>query len=81
MNAFTVPLNPAEKRHSQFHGEFKWYVNDLADEFSPMFNEFGILTQKQIVRMSDAELITDFTDLVDRGIQNRQPAFFRQLYT
>jgi hypothetical protein len=56
MNAFMIPLNPSEKRHSQFHGAFKWFVNRLADEFSPMFNEYGILTQKQIVRMSDAEV-------------------------
>jgi hypothetical protein len=81
MNAFMVPLNPSEKRHSQFHGTFKWYVNGLADEFSPLFNEFGVLTQKQIVRMSDAELITDFTDILARGIQNRQPAAFQALYT
>jgi hypothetical protein len=80
MNAFMVPLNPAEKRHSQFGGEFKWFINRLADEFSPLFNAFGTLTEKQIVRMGDTELITDFSDIVDRGIQNRQPAAFSNLY-
>jgi len=81
MNAFTVPLNEAEKRHSEFHGEFKWMVNDLTDRYSPMLNSFGVLTQKQIVRMSDAELIADICDAWDRGIQNRQPAQFKKLYT
>ena len=80
MNAFMVPLNSAEKRHSQFHGEFKWYINRLADEFSPMFNEYGVLTEKQIVRMADAELLTDLTDIVARGIKNRQPGIFGKLY-
>jgi hypothetical protein len=80
MNAFTVPLNEAEKRHSDFHGEFKWYVNSLSDEFAPMFISFGILTEKQIVRMADAELITDLSDILARGIQNRQPAMLRRLY-
>lgn len=80
MNAFMVPLNAAEKRHSQFQGEFKWYINRLADEFSPMFNEFGILTEKQIVRMSDSELLADLTDIIARGIKNRQPAIFTKLY-
>jgi Protein of unknown function DUF262 len=80
MNAFMVPLNPAEKRHSEFGGAFKWFINNLADDFSPMLNEYGTLTEKQIVRMADTELITDFADIVDRGIQNRQPAAFSKLY-
>ena len=80
MNAFTVPLNPAEQRHSQFHGAFKWFVNGVADEFSPMLNTFGVLTQKQIVRMSDAEFITDLVDTAIRGIQHRQPSAFTKLY-
>ena len=80
MNAFMIPLNPAEKRHSQFHGEFKWFINRLADEFSPMFNAYGILTEKQIIRMADAELLADLADIVSRGIKNRQPAMFNKLY-
>lgn len=80
MNAFMVPLNAAEKRHSQFHGEFKWYINRLADEFSPMFNEFAVLTEKQIVRMADAELLADLSDILERGIQNCQPAAMTKLY-
>lgn len=80
MNSFMVPLNPAEKRHSQFHGKFKLFVARVADEFSPMFHEFGVLTEKQIVRMADAELITDLSDIVARGIKNRQPAMLQNLY-
>ncbi|MDR7154914.1 hypothetical protein J2W40_001732 [Sphingobium xenophagum] len=80
MNAFTVPLNPAEQRHSQFHGEFKWFVNGVADEFSPMLNRFGVLTQKQIIRMSDAEFIADLVDTIARGIQHREPTSFTKLY-
>lgn len=26
MNAYTAPLNPAEKRHAQYEGPFKWFV-------------------------------------------------------
>ena len=80
MNAFTVPLNEAEKRHSEFHGEFKWLVNEIADLYSPMFQAFGVLTEKQIVRMADAELITDIADVIARGVQNRQPSKLTSLY-
>jgi hypothetical protein len=80
MNAFTVPLNDAEKRHSEFHGEFKWLVNEVADLYSPMLNSFGVLTEKQIVRMADADFITDVADVIARGIQNRQPSKLTALY-
>lgn len=80
MNAFMVPLNTAEKMHSQFHGEFKWFINRLADEFSPLFNGYGVLTEKQIIRMADAELLTDLVDIIERGVKNRQPAAFKKLY-
>ena len=33
MNAFTLPLNEAEKRHSEFFGEFKDWVNRALDRF------------------------------------------------
>lgn len=81
MNAFTVPLNEAEKRHSEFHGEFKWMVNEVADLYSPMFQSFGVLTEKQMVRMADAELITDIADVIARGLQNRQPSKLKSLYS
>src|SRR3546814_5571842 len=32
MNAYTLPLNEPEKRHSSFQGAFKWFINHLADE-------------------------------------------------
>lgn len=80
MNAFTVPLNDAEKRHSEYHGEFKWVINEVADLYSPMFNSFGVLTEKQIVRMADADLIADVADVIERGIQNRQPSKLTSLY-
>ena len=32
MNAFTLPLNEAEKRHSEFFGAFKDWVNETLDK-------------------------------------------------
>ena len=59
MNAYTLPLNESEKRHAQFHGVFKWFVNTLTDEMSATIVGFNILTNRQIVRMADAELIAE----------------------
>src|SRR3546814_18010366 len=51
MNAYTLPLNEPEKRHSSFQGAFKWFINHLADELNEFFVEFVVFTNRQIVRM------------------------------
>src|SRR3546814_12444761 len=68
INAYTLPLNEPEKRHSSFQGAFKWFINHLADELNEFFVEFGVFTNRQIVRMSDAELLTDCVLAMERGV-------------
>ena len=80
MNAFTLPLNEAEKRHSSFQGEFKWFVNNIADCLNEFFVEFGVFTSREIVRMSDAALIADCIVAIEKGIVSARPTDLRTLY-
>ena len=80
MNAYTLPLNEAEKRHSTFQGKFKWFINDIADELNEFFVEFGVLTSRQIIRMSDAALIADCIVAIEKGIVSASPKDLRALY-
>ena len=80
MNAFTLPLNEAEKRHSSFQGEFKWFVNHLADELNEVFLEYGVFSNRQIVRMSDAAFVADSILAFERGILSSSPKDLRSLY-
>ncbi len=80
MNAYTAPLNPAEKRHSIYQGKFKWFAVELADKISPIIEEFGILTTKQIVRMADAELITELVIVLEEGLINRSESSINNVY-
>ncbi|MCS6291945.1 MAG: DUF262 domain-containing protein [Nitrospira sp.] len=80
MNAFTLPLNAAEKRHSEFFGEFKDWVNTLLDEFGAMFVNWHILTSRQVVRMADAEFIADIALAIEEGIVSTSPAKLLGLY-
>lgn len=80
MNAYTLPLNEAEKRHSSFQGPFKWFINQLADELNEFFVEFGVFTNRQIIRMSDAELLTDCVLAKERGVISTSPGDLRGLY-
>ena len=70
MNAFTLPLNAPEKRHSEFFGEFKNWVNTVLDRFGSVLIDWNILTSRQVVRMADAEFIADLALAVEEGIQH-----------
>lgn len=80
MNAFTLPLNEAEKRHSEFFGEFKDWVNRALDRFGGVLIDWNVLTSRQIVRMADAEFVADLALAVEEGIVSTSPAKLRALY-
>jgi hypothetical protein len=67
-------LNAAEKRHSEFFGEFKSWVNTTLDTYGPILLNWGVLTSKQVVRMADAELIADVVLAIEEGIVSTSPA-------
>jgi len=71
MNAYTAPLNPAEKRHVKFQGQFKWFIVELADKISPLLENFGIVTTKQLIRMGDAELLAELVVILEKGLVNK----------
>lgn len=80
MNAYTLPLNEAEKRHSSFEGAFKWFVNQLADALNEFFVSFSVFTNRQIVRMADAELITECILAMERGVISTSATDLRSVY-
>ena len=80
MNAYTLPLNEAEKRHSSFQGGFKWFVNEFSDDLNEFFLEFGVFTSRQIVRMADSAFITECVDAYESGVVSSSPKSLRNLY-
>lgn len=80
MNAYTLPLNNAEKRHSAYIGQFKWFINEVSDSLNEFFIEFGVFSDRQIIRMVDAEFISDCIISYDRGIVSASPSDLNKLY-
>jgi hypothetical protein len=80
MNSYTVPLNPEEKRHAQFQGVFKWFINSEATRLQPIFMRFGVFSQKQIVRMADAKLLTEIVHANINGITTTNAKALDTLY-
>jgi len=80
MNAFTLPLNAPEKRHSEFFGEFKDWVNVVLDQYGSILINWGVFTSRQIVRMADAEFIADVALAIEEGIVSTSPTKLLALY-
>ena len=80
MNAYTLPLNDAEKRHSMFQGHFKWFINELSTNYADVFIEHGIFTNRQVVRMADSELLAEMILAVEKGIVSSSNKVLSELY-
>ncbi|CAI2066217.1 DUF262 domain-containing protein [Serratia bockelmannii] len=80
MNAYTLPLNDAEKRHSAFTGEFKFFINELSDHLSEFFIEFGVFTDREILRMKDAELLSELVLSIENGMMSLSPTQLNGIY-
>ena len=81
INSYTLPLNNPEKRHASFQGEFKWFIIELLELYTPMFEKYAILTSREIARMQDADLLTECSQvLLDDGIVTRSATKLENIY-
>jgi hypothetical protein len=80
INAYTAPLNPAEKRHAKYQGKFKWFATEIADKIGAVLEEFEILTTKQMIRMADAEFIAELAIILDSGIVHKSTTTIENIY-
>ena len=80
MNSYTVPLNPEEKRHAGYQGEFKWFINRLSKTNQPTFRTVGAFSEKQFFRMADAKLLTEICHAIDKGIATTNARMLDNMY-
>lgn len=81
LNSYNVTLNPAERRHARYQGKFKWCVRNLAREWTTLWNDFGILSTRQRVRMDDdvamAQMLMIAVDGVRDGGSDKIDKFYK----
>ncbi|MHB1697420.1 MAG: DUF262 domain-containing protein [bacterium] len=80
INSYTVPLNEPEKRHAQYQGEFKWFINNLSEKVRPFLEQYNILSIHEISRMMDADLVTEFCQLKIDGVVERKKIKLDSIY-
>lgn len=72
LNSYTEELTAQELRHAHFHGDFKKPVYDLARQHLEFWRNQRILTERQIVRMAEAELVSELIIGMLDGLQDKK---------
>ena len=80
INSYTIPLNAEEQRHSKFQGSFKWFLHRLALGLDSIWEETGVFTEKQLVRMADNKLLAEVCHAMINGITTTNKKSLDKLY-
>ena len=80
INSYTLALNKSEQRYATYQGEFKWFISKLTDLFYPFLSKYAILSEREISRMEDDDLIAELCLMYFKGITGRKPSDIDSLY-
>jgi len=67
-----MTLNRQERLNAKYFGEFKTTVYKLGREYASFWKQYGILTDRQIVRMIEAELVSELLVAMLDGLQDKK---------
>lgn len=70
LNSYSVALNHAEKRHAYFQGEFKWAVRDASHRWSVLWDQLGVISVRDRVRMLDDSLMAEMFGILLEGVRD-----------
>jgi hypothetical protein len=80
INTYSVVLKPQELRNARWFGDFKTAVYSLANEFVTFWEENKIFTSKQMLRMAEAELVSELLMAISSGIREGQKTVIDNFY-
>jgi len=72
LNTYSVQLNAQELRNGRYFGYFKQTAYELAHEHVEFWRQHRILTERNIARMDDAELVSELIVLQLDGLQDKK---------
>lgn len=68
LNTYSTTLNYQELRHAKYFGEFRASAYKLAYKFMPFWLKNGVFTDKQILRMVEAEFTSEILLAMTEGV-------------
>jgi|SRR6478672_370991 len=81
MNTFTVSLNYEEQRNAAFNGKFKWFIRELAQDYTDPFLNAGVFKDSGLIRMADAKLLTEIAHAYFYGIKTTNSRSLDMVYS
>ncbi len=72
INSYTLPLNAQEKLNAKYFGSFKQFVFKLGQDHLEFWRANSILTDRNIVRMGEAELMSELVVAMLDGLQDKK---------
>lgn len=80
INTYGEKLRPQELRNAKFFGEFKSAVYELARESGGFFADNKVFTNDQILRMAEAEFISEILLAMHEGIREGKKPIIDKAY-
>lgn len=71
LNTYSVSLNDQEKRNARWFGDFKTSVYTVSNEFVTFWEENKIFTSSKLLRMGEAELVSELLIAASDGIREK----------
>ena len=80
LNTYSVKLNPQELLNAQYLGFFKQTAHALGLRNVRYWIDGGVMTEKQVTRMAEAELASDLLGMLIEGIRAKRqiPSYFKK---
>lgn len=72
LNSYTLPLKSQEKLNAKYFGIFKQFVFRLGQDHLEFWRSNGVLTNRNIVRMAEAELTSELIVAMMSGLQDKK---------
>jgi Protein of unknown function DUF262 len=80
LNTYSVALTPAELRHAEFQGDFKWMIHEAAQRWDVLWEDFKIVGVSERVRMADDALMASIFITVPQGVTGGENSTLRRAY-
>jgi len=80
LNTYSYKLKPQELRHAKFFGDFRTCAYKLANEFTTFWIENRIISKTGMLRMDEAEFVSDLLITMSDGIKERAKKVIDDFY-
>jgi hypothetical protein len=80
LNTYSYKLKPQELRHAKFFGDFRTCAYQLANEFTTFWVENKIITKTGMLRMDEAEFVSDLLITISQGIKEKSKRVIDEYY-